>query len=280
MAKNQSTQTSSSEPWAPSQAALKTGLTDAQNLYAGGIGGQVDTTSHVIPFAQQSMDAFRGVEGNARSNMGGQGLSGQYQGIINSGGFNAPQMEALGGIRSTANSSFNPYDNEGFGSVLRQSQDAARNNVNAGASAAGRYGSGVHQGSVAREVGNVTGGLLNNEYNNWQNRRTGAQTQLFNAGQQGQSNLSNAWEGMQQPYDALTRVGGQFEDLATRQMNDRTRVFDAQQNAPWNQLGRLNAVASGAGSLGGTSSGTATQPGGSVIGQGIGGLLALSGLFG
>jgi hypothetical protein len=42
-------------------------------------------------------------------------------------------------------------------------------------------------------------------------------------------------------------------------MNDRLRIFDAQQNTPWQNLSRLNAIASGAGQLGGTT--TSSQPG-------------------
>jgi hypothetical protein len=55
------------------------------------------------------------------------------------------------------------------------------------------------------------------------------------------------------------QVGAMNEDLATRQMNDKLRVFNEQQNKPWENLSRLNAIASGAGQLGGTQ--TTSQPG-------------------
>lgn len=279
MGAQKSTTSSSSEPWKPAQPALTTGLTDAQNLYKAGIGGQVNTLSNVTPYATQSTDAFKASENMARANMNGQGLSGQYQGVIGNGGFNQPQMDALSGIRQTATSSFNPYDNAGFGNVLKQAQDSAMNGVNASASAAGRYGSGMHQGAVAKAVGDVTGGLLNNEWNQFNQRRDTAQQGLFNAGQQGLANVGSAYQGMQAPMDTLGKVGSSYEDLFTRQINDRNRIFDAQQNAPWDQIARLQAIASGFGSLGGTSSGTATQPGGNMFGQIGGGLLALSGLL-
>lgn len=469
MAKNQTTQTSSSEPWGPSQPPLQTGIADAQNLYNSGVGGAIDRTSHVIPFSQQSMFAMNNAQNAAQANMGPNGLGGQYQNAINSGGlnpwqqqavggmrstiasggynpaqqqamggmrgtiasggldaaqrqamsgmrntiasggynpaqqqamsgyrstiasggldqtqrnqmaglnsvigaggYNADQRNALAGVRQTANGAFNPYQNSGFGSVLRQAQDSARDNVNAGAAAAGRYGSAVHQGNVANEIGNVTGGLLNNEYNNWQDRRTGAQNtmfgmgqqgqanqnaargdifnmaqqgqgnlsnaqnSLFGAGQQGQANLSDAqnslfgmgqqgqgnlsnafnslfgmgqqgqgnlssaqgnlfnmgqqgfnnigaaYQGMQAPWQTMAGIGSQYEDLGTRQMNDRNRIFDSMNSMPWEQLARLNGIASGVGSLGGSQSGTATQPS-NLFGQIGGGLLGLSGLFG
>ena len=280
MAKNQTTQTSTNSPWDPAQPALKTGLQDAQNLYAGGVGGAVDTTSHVIPFSQQTMQSMNAGQNMANQNLGGHGLSGQYQGIINNGGYNQNQMDALSGIRNTANSTFDPMNQAGFGSVLKQAQDSAMNGVNASASGAGRYGSGQHMQGVAKSVGDVTGGLLNQEWNNFNNRQSQAQNQLFNAGQTGMGNLGAAYQGMQMPLDTLGKIGGAYEDLATRQMNDRTRIFDAQNNNPWMQLARLNGVASGMGSMGGTSSGTATAPGANPFGQVAGGLLGLSGLFG
>ncbi|MNL48496.1 hypothetical protein D3C87_1713600 [compost metagenome] len=76
-------------------------------------------------------------------------------------------------------------------------------------------------------------------------------------------------------------VGAMNEDLATREMNDRLRLFNDQQNKPWEQLGRLNAIASGAGSMGGTQ--TTTQPGQNpfltAAGYGLSGLGLLGGLF-
>lgn len=280
MAKNQSTTTSQSSPWGPAQPALQTGLTDAQNLYKAGIGGRVNTQSNVTPFSSQSMAAMNAGQNMAQANMNGQGLSGQYQSVINNGGYNQNQMDALGGIRRTATGGFNPFDNAGFGSVLKQAQEGAGNAVNASASMAGRYGSGQHQGALARAVGDVTGNLMNNEWNNYNNRTSAAQQQLFNAGQQGLANVGTAYQGMQAPLSTLGNIGSAYEDLYTRQINDRNRIMDEMQNRPWEQLARLQGIASGAGSLGGSSSGTATQPGANPFGQIAGGLLGLSGLFG
>lgn len=278
--KQTSTQTSSSEPWKPAQPALQTGLTDAQNLYKAGIGGQVNTQSNVVPFANQTMQAMNAGQSMANQNIGGQGLSGQYQGIINNGGFNQPQQEALGGIRNTANATFDPMNQAGFGSVLKQAQDSAMNATNSSASAAGRYGSGQHMQGVAKSVGDVTGGLLNQEYNNFLGRQSAAQNQLFTAGQTGMGNLGSAYQGMQAPLDTLGKIGGAYEDLNGRTITDRNRIFDAQNNMPWDQLARLNGVASGMGQMGGTSSGSATTPGANPFGQIAGSLLGLSGLFG
>ena len=278
--KQTTTQASTSEPWKPAQPALQTGLTDAQNLYKAGIGGQVNTQSNVVPFAQQTTQAMNAGQNMANQNIGGQGLSGQYQNVINNGGFNSQQQEALGGIRNTANASFDPMNQAGFGSVLKQAQDAAGGAVNQQASGMGRFGGAAHQGLLAKSVGDVTGNLMNQEWNNFNSRQSAAQNQLFNAGQTGIGNLGSAYQGMQAPLDTLGKIGSSYEDLAGRQITDRNRIFDAQQNMPWDQLARLNAVASGMGQMGGSKSGSATTPGAPIGGQIAGGLLGLSGLFG
>jgi hypothetical protein len=93
-------------------------------------------------------------------------------------------------------------------------------------------------------------------------------------GQQAFGNLGNAYTGMQAPANDLMKIGGMNEDLKTRQMNDKLRIFNAKQNNPWDQLGRLNAIASGAGQMGGTQ--TQTSPGQNpflaALGAGAGGL--------
>lgn len=255
----QQTTTSTSSPWSGAQPALTQGLKEAQNLYSSGVGGQVYTGSTAVPYDIQTTNAMGGIAGNAYSNVGGKGISGQFQNIINNGGYNPAQMSALKNTTAAANSTFNPNDNPAFANVLKQATDAATNSVNDNASAAGRYGSGTNQQLLATNVGNVAGQLTNNEYNNWQNRRDAANSNLFNMGQTAQGNLGNAYNGINMPLNDIMKLGSMNEDLATRQMNDRLRIFDAQQNAPWQNLSRLNAIASGAGQLGGTT--TTSQPG-------------------
>ncbi|MBW3099233.1 hypothetical protein [Pseudohoeflea coraliihabitans] len=413
-----STQTTSSEPWDPAQPILKTGLGDASNLYKSGIGGQSYTGSTVIPFAQQSTAAMGDIQNRASANMGGQGLSGQYQGIINNGGFNEPQQSAMAGLsgfsggagdvstgridqlgqsamnnpamsgygqaagggmnvdnsmqRGLATTGMGPSYSEqnlngvasgdflnrqdpNFERALQSASDEVANQVNLGASAAGRYGSGTHQGNIAREVGNLQATARVNQYNqeranqmnanqmldsqrmaglgfglnaansasqldqanvgtqmagiggmgntyanqisqglgaagqsagiqgNNNAQRLAAMQQQFNAGQAGQGNLASAYANSNLPSQDMMGVGSMYEDLAARLKNDELRIFDEQQNKPWEMLGRLNAIASGAGQMGRTSTGTAQQPGqnpfATALGYGATGL-GLLGSFG
>lgn len=274
--KQQTTQ-ATSEPWKVAQPALKTAVTGAEKLYKQGVGGDIYTGSTVTPWDQQTKKGMGFIQSGANANLAGKGLSGEYQDVINSGGYNEAQLAALNNTRDTANSNFDINSNPAFMQVLQQSQDAARNGVNASASGAGRYGSGIHQQTLGNTLGDLTNRALGQEYNNWQNRRDAANSNLFNMGQQGFGNLGAAYQGMQAPANDLMKIGSMNEDLATRKMNDKLRIFNDKQNKPWDQLGRLNAIASGAGQMGGTQ--TQSQPGQNPFltalgyGAGAGGLL-------
>lgn len=387
------TQTTSSEPWKPTQDLLKTGLTDALNLYKNGVGSNIYTGSTVIPYSKQTMSGMNGLEALA-SRMGRGGgagnLTSQMESIIRGGGFNSAQKNALGGLnmaadnaenrymrmlgnggfnesqrqalgsvrgnfdanqdifqnllnsggltadqklamdnyRKTATSEFDPNSNPGFQKVLSSALDAAGDSVNLSAAAAGRYGSGSHQSVLGKTTGDLANNMMTAEYRDYQNRRDAANNSLFAGGQQGVGNMTGAYNTMlgaagnllnmgqvgidnidrqfgnllnangqlfnagqagignmrdaygiaQMPYQTQMQVGGMYEDLATRLKNDELRIFDAKNNTPWDQIGRLLNV----GNLGGqfsTSKTTASGGGQNPFLQGAGGLGALLSLF-
>ncbi|MBY3073397.1 hypothetical protein HFO71_24080 [Rhizobium laguerreae] len=270
---SKTTTQSNSEPWKAAQPALKQGIGAAQNLYNKGVGAQVYGDSTVVPWDAKTIQGQNAITNSANANIGGKGLSGQLQGVINNGGYNAGQLEALNNTRSVANGSFNINEDPGFQQVV----DLARNNVNAGASGAGRYGSGIHQ----QTMGNTIGDLGARQYQAFQQRKDAANSNLFNMGSTGFGQLGQAYSGMKAPASDLMQVGAMNEDLATRQMNDKLRIFNEQQNRPWENLSRLQAIASGAGQLGGTQ--TQSQPGQNpfltALGYGATGAGLLGGMF-
>lgn len=354
---SQQTSSTTSAPWAASQPALKLGLNRAMELFKSDPRGEktVYTGSTVVPWAAQTQQGMDIVTDNAKGNLGGKGLSGQYQDIINQGGLTDAQQgamrnmqgmpasgltdaqtRALGGLQSLANNPFNAYQrsalqntqntanskfdinaNPAFQDVLRQAQTSARDAVNMSAGGAGRYGGAVHQGNLASEVGDLTSRMVGQEYQNWQNRRDAAnqnlftmgqtgigtqmnanagaanigqqglanrmntQNQIFGMGQQGIGNLGTAYQGLNKPAEDLFQVGAMREDMKRRQIDDQLRRFNERNNAGWNQLSRLNAIASGAGQLGSTT--TTAQPGQnpwlSAMGYGATGLGLLGGMF-
>ncbi|WP_049732863.1 hypothetical protein [Rhizobium ecuadorense] len=267
------TTTSNSAPWAAAQPALKQGIGAAQSLYNSGTGAQVYTGSTVVPWDAKTTQGMGVISNAANANSGGQGTSGQYQDIINNGGYNAGQLDALNNTRAVANGSFNINEDPGFQQVV----DQATNSVNGSASAAGRYGSGANQ----QLLGSTIGDLGARQYQAWQARKDSANSNLFNMSQQGIGNLSTAYSGLQAPAQSLMQVGAMNEDLATRQMNDKLRIFNERQSKPWENLSRLNAIASGAGQLG--SSQTQSQPGQNpfltALGYGASGAGLLGSLF-
>lgn len=253
----QTTQTTNSAPWSGAQPALQTALSGAQNLYNKGTGAQVYTGSTVVPWSTNTQNAMNEVSRVGYGNAHGRGLSGQYQDVINSGGYNDAQSAALKNTQDMANSSWSVSPE--LQKIIDQTNADANTNVSLANSAGGRYGSGAGNSAIADAVSKNTNNLLYSDLNNFQTRKDAANSNLFNMGQTGFGNLGTAYTGLQAPAQSLMQVGAMNEDLATRQMNDRLRIFNEQQNKPWENLSRLNAIASGAGQLGGTQ--TQSQPG-------------------
>lgn len=314
---NKQTTTQSSAPWEGAQPALKDSIGRAQYLVNNGIGEQVYGGSTVVPWSSQTQQAMGNIQNNANANSGGSGLSGQYQGVINNGGLNDQQRSALGGfnqianaggynsdmsaaannMRSLANSSYSVSPE--LQRVLDAQASKVGDAVNLNASAAGRYGSGANQTLLAKNVGDLANNTIYNDYTSYLgrrdaansnlanlgnvalNNRTGALGNIASLGQQGFNNLGAAYTGLNAPNQDLMNIGAMNEDLATRYKNDELRIFNDQQNKPWEQLGRFNAIASGAGAMGGTQ--TTTQPGQNpfltAAGYGLSGLGLLGGLF-
>lgn len=270
---NTQTQTSTSEPYSAAKPLLNQGMGDAKKLYDVGALAPVNTSSTVVPYAQQTMAGMNNIQQGAQDQMAPGGLQSQFNDIISNGGFNAPQMDAVNNTRSLANSSYDMNANPGFADVLRQAQEGSMYGSNANAAGMGRYGSGTHQGVQQRELGDLTGRMVYNDYNNWLGRRDNANTQLFGMGQTGMDNMAPAYQNSQLPAQALMGVGAQYEDLAGRQLNDQLRITDAKQNQQYNSILRLMATAGGAGDYG-TQTTSAQMPSSTMsnmLGYGLGG---------
>lgn len=353
--------TNVSMPYPGVRDLLDKGFKDALRAYKEGYGSNIYTGSLVVPYSDQTMQGMRGITGIANDNMGKGGLTGNLQDIINNGGFNnyqsnaldrmqgqfgrlgvnglsrpqddvlnrfQQQMDNLGGnglsraqdtamrnYRDIANTDWDINATPGFKRMLNRAENDARNSVNMSASAAGRYGGAVHQGEVAREVGDVADRMMGQNYYQHLNRQDAANNNManlgqqglgniqgfgqnisalgqqgignvqglagniFNAGQAGLGNMTNAYTGMKAPYTDMMGVGSQMEDLYKRQMDDKLRIFNAQNEQPWQQLARLMSIANG-GTPYATTNSTTTAPGPNPWLQGLGGIATLNGLLG
>lgn len=282
MSGDNSTKTvATSDPYKAAKPLMDKGMGDALNLYNNGGLVKPNTMSTVVPFAQQTTQGMNTLTDLGTANTGGQGISGQYQNILNNGGYNTEQMDALSGIRDTATSQFDPYSNPAFKQVLQQAQEGSMYGTNAAAQGMGRYGSGTHQGVQQRELGDLTARMVGGEYNNWQNRRDSAQQQLFNAGQTGMGNMGSAYTGMQEAVNPLMQVGAMNEDLMGRTMNDQLRIANESQNSGLANIQALLAAAAGGGNYG-TQTSQAQGPSNSfsnIAGGLLGGASLLGGLL-
>ena len=282
--KSQTTSTNSA-PWPAAQPALKQGLTDATKLYKSGVGSQPYTGSTVVPYAQQTIQGMNQQQGAA--NAAAPAFQDNFRQVAanaSNGGLNDLQRGAVDRLQPMADGSMmegNPF----LDGIIKKNADDIRNQTAQMASAAGRYGSGAHTDLISEKIGEMANTARFNNYNTERGYMQDAIGSIFNAGQQQQNNingnagaLAGAYEGMMQPGNTLQSIGGNYEDLQGRVMNDQMRIFSEMQNAPWQQIARLNGVASGAGQMGSTGQTTAQGP--SKLGSGIGGALAGYGMGG
>src|SRR5262249_2140751 len=129
---------------------------------------------------------------------------------------------------ATANPAQNPYLND----VIRRSSEDIGSSTNLMASAAGRYGSGAHQGVLADAIGDMSSELRYGDYNNQQARRDAAVRDFANLGTAGANQRMNALTnranlattGAGQRMNALTAQGG----LATTGADQRMNALAAQ----------------------------------------------------
>lgn len=271
--------TSSSEPWKVAQPALKYGLDTALGYAQSGEGTAVYGGPRVAAQSGQTQSGLAGLTGIANDNMGGAGLSGQYQDVIDAGGYNTAQRDALSNTQKLANSQWSISPE--LQRIIDQTNADALSNVSLANSASGRYGSGSADSAIADSVSQNTNNLLYSDLSNWQARRDAANSNLFNMGQTGFGNLGTAYTGMQAPSQTLLGVGQQQDAYQQALIDANINKFDEQNNAKWNNLSRLSAITGGMGSLGGTQ--TQKSGGGSnalnLLGYGLTGAGLLGGFF-
>jgi hypothetical protein len=138
-----------------------------------------------------------------------------------------------------------------FMNNLGAAQRDARTAVNLGMGANGRFGSGTHAKTLSTAVGDLTNQAMLER----QSLGNEMLTRYGNA-------MPSAFSAAMMPAQAKMEMGAMDEDLASRLKQDELRIFDAEQNIPWEALARANAVFSGAGQMGNISS---TNSSGTVL---------------
>lgn len=290
---SKTTTTASSQPWEGAQPTLKTGLQEAQNLFDSGTVSnamQGYTGSTVVPWSDQTtagMDAIQSQATDALANPDTAATSKPlsfYSGLFDQGGLSADQQGVADQLRTTASGVELNNTSPAFQALLDKAAGDARTGVDLSMSANGRYGSGTHYDALGTAVSNAELPYMVDNYNKELARMDAARTSLAGMGQQGVSNLMSAsdalptaWTTSQSPATDLMKVGSMYEDLAGRTIDDNQRLATQAQQAPLNAVEWLNAIASGAGSLGSTS--TSSTPGTNPFLQVLAGGVGLNSLF-
>lgn len=234
------TQTQRMEPWGPAQGALRDAIGAAQGMFqSGGFAPQQYQGSMVAGFGNTTQQGLRSIMQQAGGGTPGTDAAlGYVQGAVN--GQN--QYNDLQGVRDNILSSAIPAAVSQFA------------------------GSGLTNSSVAQAgVGDAAAAALApfeyDAYNQQQNRALQA------------AQLAPGLERAQYlPGQMQLQIGGMQDQLAQAQLNDRANRYNQNANQELNNFnGYLQAIM-GLGGLGGTQTGTATQPGAS-FGQQVGGSL-------
>jgi hypothetical protein len=145
----QQTTTQTNEPYAASRPLYNYGMNRALDMAQSGDLFRPNTTSTVVPWAQQTMQGMTESQRLANRNMGDRGLSGQAQGNIQRGGMTGTQYDAF---RST-----NPFASGARGidasGILGTGMEAMNNpgsNTYARAQSGGMDLGTINQGNIYR----------------------------------------------------------------------------------------------------------------------------------
>ncbi len=237
---------SSNEPPEYALPALKKGVNHAQDLFDQGIGAQPYTGTTVTPWSQNTIGAQDDILALAGANTGGQGVSGFMQGIIGRGGFTPEQAQSRDYLSKVGDNPFDLGQNAAYQGYKTAQLDDLQTRIAQEVGARGRAGSNMHTQSLVRELGR-----RGDEMDLAQMSRMDAlNSQRFNLGQQGMGNVGEAYMSASLPAEDLMRVGQMDEDLYRRILDDELRLFNETQMLPWENLARMNAIATGAGQFG------------------------------
>lgn len=271
---DKTTTTATSDPWKKAQPTLEKGLKGANTLYDARSGGDSPwaayTESNVVPFSEQTQQGMGQIEGQANAATSSGALNnpmGFLGGLYDQGGLSSDQQGVADQWRNTASGSELSQTSPHFEDLLSRSLTDARTGVDLSISGSGRYGSGAHTGVLADRLGGISSAARQNEYNTQLGRQDSARGNLASLGQQGITNLFGAGQALpdaystaQMPATDLMKLGSMQEDLAARQKADQERIFREKQQSQLAPVEWLNAIGSGAGSLGSQQFGTSQEP--------------------
>jgi len=314
--KNTTTSSSQTTAFPGAEDILNAGIPGIQSLYSSG--------QLAAPFRMPSVAGFDSNANTGRNwavgaaNVAKMPMQNAFMSVsnINSNPLSAMQQNAATGFEGISSQASDPSWTEqnlgqiargdylsrtdpNFERLLTRSLEGATNSVNEQASAAGRYGGAVHQGNLARTVGDLEADARFGQYQSERgaqeranaaidaqrlsgmNTQMGALGSLASLGQQGIANqmgaaaqLPGQYQAMLAPSATFQAIGAENMALQERQMADQRQGADAEYQALLRLLGGGSYAVPYA-----TQSNTQTQPGPSPVAQGIGALGSAFSLF-
>jgi hypothetical protein len=241
--------TQKNEPWGPAQPYLKGALSDTANWYSSPYGRDPFPGSTVVPFS---------------------GFTEQALGSAANRATNGSPVQAAGNkqMLDTINGSYlnnNPYLDATYNHAAGQVRSSLDSQFNKG----GTYGSSLHEGAMSENLGDLATKIYGGNYAN----ERGIQQQAIGA----------APAYAEQDYNdsqRLAQVGQSYEGQAGKNLQDVMNRYNFYQNAPYARLQQLSGLVNPTASLGGTSSGTSTQPNNSNgFGQALGTAATIASFF-
>lgn len=275
--KPQATTTSNSAPWKNAQPFLQNTMEMTDKWLKNPMSSQIYGGSTVTPFSSQTLAGMNSQQKFAQG--AGQNMQNRMGGIINNGGFNSQQQQAMGAYQRFLDPKMLGKGNPYLQDALANANDQIGTGINTAMSGAGRYGSGAHQATLAKAIGENSTNALFGQYNQDVNNMMGAAGSLFNAGQQGIGNMSSAYTAGTLPGQTLGNIGAANEGLANAYQQEKLDKFNQTRDAPLDAILRANAVFTGSGQLGSNTTQKTYQPTNwsQIASQGLG--YALGGLF-
>lgn len=243
MGSTSQTSTQKQEPWKEQIPFLQYGMNEAARIY-NQPGPEYFPNSTVAGFSPQQTQAFqmgtdRATKGNAT-----MGMAENYT------------QDVLGGKYLNSD----PYADDVFQNV----QQRIMPGVNSQFSNSGRYGSGLHQGEAIDRMTTAYAPIASQQYQQGLNRMDGAAAMA-------PTFAANDYRDI----GALEAIGGQYQQLGQRELDDQVARWSYYQDLPSNKLGQfINNIG---GNYGGTT--TSKQPGPSMFSQIAGLGTGLLGLF-
>ena len=251
--KQQTNQTTRRTPYRPATAGLNTAIGQATNV--------INQPGMFTPtYSPQTMGALEQTEAFANQPT----ATSQYFQPVVAGG-TQDYMTGAQGLRQTAAGPVDPNENPYYAAMRDRTARDIAERVNAAASGAGRYGSGMHTGALTRGVGEALTGMDYNAFEAARARQDAAQRALYGsgatlAGRAGQ--LTDAELGR---LGVLSGVGQQYDIM------DEARRMAPARAAEWG-LGALSPVASQFGTnrtRGTTTTSQSTPIGNQILGGGM-----------